>query len=136
MNIFKQINLNVDKSLFAIVLSIILVSCSKDARFEQIQCRFNDKNNEILVIQFSNKIAKRTVSLNPSQNTMTFKGTTLEDLKWAANIDEVKIFEIDKNNLFSATFKADGKKFQFGKITSDCSLLIKNNLGKLYVSSQ
>lgn len=113
------------------VLSVNL-KCIAGTEFKQTRCESLD--NGVLLIQFSSDDVKRRVSLNPSANLMTFKGTTGKDMKWASKLDEAKSFYIGNNSVLQVSFK-DGRKFYFGKLDAMCIAKTKEHLGELYSGS-
>ncbi len=65
---------------------------------------------------------------------MTFKGTTLKDLKWARKLEKIKSFGVKENSIFYVVFK-NGREFEFGVVTDACTGVIKSNLNELYIPS-
>lgn len=115
--------------IFTIIIAVLAFSgCKEASDFVQTNCEV--LNHDVLMVQFSNENAMRTISVNPNENAMTFKGTTYQDMKWATEIDKVKAFTINTKNMFLVSFK-DGQEFQFGKVNLECKEKIAEHLGDL-----
>lgn len=112
-----------------ILIAILALSgCKENSGFHESNCEIHKHGS--LVVQFSNKNTKRTVTVNTKENVMTFKGTTYQDMKWSTEVDKVEKFAINKENIFMAKFK-DGNEYLIGKVEKECEEIMRGYLGAL-----
>lgn len=116
--------------LFSMFFSL---GCFSAEEYSQTRCDLSE--NGVLIIQFARGEVSRRISLAPSRNIMTFRGSTLSDMKWTKKLDAVEYFTYDDSSVLLALFK-DGRKFSFGKIDSPCKKTVENILGDLFESSE
>ena len=94
-----------------------IMSCNS-SRYDETMCKTIDAS--MLAIQFRTSDSEvRTLTINPNGNTLTFKGTTLSDMKWVASFDSVKAFKISERSELSIQF-TDGHTKSVGTITQEC----------------
>ena len=117
------------KSLTTFFL-FFLVSCASTSDFKVVEAKYVG-NNDVLFIQFRSSSAIRSLSLNPKANVITFKGTTLKDLKWATSFDNVEYFTVDELGIFKLKPK-EKDAFEFGVVNRELIPMLINHLGKYY----
>ena len=88
-------------------------------------------NENILSIYFKTEKAKRTITLNPKKNIMTFKDTIYADMKWATEFDRIEHFAIDESMVFKVKIK-ERESFEIGKVSKEIVSLLRKHIGDFY----
>jgi hypothetical protein len=87
------------------------------------------ENNKVLLITFENSSNSRRVSLNPTDNVITFKGTTLNDMKWSSSFDNVEYLSVNESGVFTVKIK-ERASFDFGLVNEEIITILSKHLGK------
>ncbi|NKF52673.1 hypothetical protein G3R49_19120 [Shewanella sp. WXL01] len=114
--------------LAVLSLALLMFGCSSESEFVQTKCGYIE--DTALIANFSDGSASRTVSIN--ENSFTFKGTTVKDMKWRADINDLQSIQFTENSELKVTLKSGFSKV-IGIVDSKCSLLIKARLKELRV---
>ena len=109
-------------------IALFLFGCSNGTEFIQTKCEYTEKNT--LTVNFSDGNAFRRVSIN--DDTFTFKGTTIDDMKWRSNISDLQSIQFTEKSEIKVTLKSGFSKV-IGKVDSQCKSIIKTRLKKLQV---
>ncbi len=112
-----------------LILSIMLIfsSCKDSNDYHQEKC--SNLTDSIIFILFKDNAKSRSVALNIKNRSITFKGTTFNDLKWHINSSDIKSVTITDSNMLQMT-TIKGKLHKFGIIDNECKLLVGKHVGK------
>lgn len=116
------------KTFGVLFIALFLFGCSSDSEFVQTKCEYTEEDT--LVMNFSDGKALRRVSIN--NDTFTFKGTTIDDMKWRSNISDLQSVQFTEKSEIKVTLKSGFSKI-IGKVDSQCKSMIKTQLKELLV---
>jgi hypothetical protein len=116
------------KRIAIIITTMLLLGCSEESGFTQTKCEYMD--DTYLMLGFVSNTASRTISI--SKNHFTFKGTTLDDMKWRVAFTDMQSVQFTEQSELKVTLKSGFAKV-IGKVDSACKVLLKERLSKLIV---
>lgn len=87
--------------------------------------------DDVLWITVKSESASRTVTLNSKADVITFRGTTLKDMKWASNISKFDFIGVDPNNMLQLKPKGN-EAYSVGIIDNECKLKLQLQVGELF----
>ena len=114
--------------IFTVLLSLNLIACS-ERHYSIDKCYTNEQGSLLLSFKLDKEFRK--VHIDEYLDTMFFKGTTLDDFKWARDFSELTYFEEASNGLLLVKF-TDGTEVSFGKIDQKCRKILAGHLGKYF----
>ena len=110
------------KYFIVVLCSLIASGCSAESEFIQTDCGY--LNEDYLIVNFAGNSASRTLSIGKS--ALTFKGTTLKDMKWLAEFTDIETVAFENDLLLKITLKSGFTK-NIGRVSSNCKALIKSH---------
>ncbi|USD36185.1 hypothetical protein [Ferrimonas sp. SCSIO 43195] len=110
------------KYFIVALCSLIASGCSAESEFIQTDCGY--LNEDYLIVSFASNSASRTVSIGNS--ALTFKGTTLEDMKWLAEFTDIESVAFEKEVLLKITLHSGFSK-NIGRVNANCKALIDSH---------
>ncbi|MDK9683216.1 hypothetical protein [Pseudoalteromonas shioyasakiensis] len=111
------------KYLSVVLFSLIALGCSADeSEFTQTDCDY--LNEDYLIVSVSSNSARRALSIGNS--ALTFKGTTLKDMKWLAEFSDIQSVSFENEVALKITLKSGFSK-SIGTVSSSCRVLINKH---------
>ena len=104
------------------LFSLLALGCSAESEFIQTDCEY--LNVDYLIVSFSNNSASRTLSIGNS--ALTFKGTTLKDMKWLAEYSDIQSVSFENEVVLTITLKSGYAK-NIGTVSDSCKVLINKH---------
>ncbi|WP_138593491.1 hypothetical protein [Pseudoalteromonas aurantia] len=102
--------------------SLFASGCSAESDFIQKDCGY--LSEDYLIVNFDSNSASRTLSIGKS--ALTFKGTTLKDMKWLAEFTDIESFTFENDVLLKITLNSGFSK-NIGRVTASCKKLINSH---------
>jgi|GEM_PF-2891572 len=104
------------------LLSLLVCGCSAESEFTQTDYEY--LNEDYLIVSFSSDSASRTISIGNS--ALTFKGTTLKDMKWLAEYSDIQSVSFENEVVLKITLKSGFTK-NIGQVSDICKVLINRH---------
>ncbi|WP_158681400.1 hypothetical protein [Pseudoalteromonas sp. T1lg88] len=104
------------------LFSLLAFGCSAESEFTQTDCEY--LNEDYLIVSFSSDSASRTLSIGNS--ALTFKGTTLKDMKWLAEYSDIQSVSFENEVVLKITLKSGFAK-NIGEVSDSCKVLINKH---------